>query len=533
MRRFSSYGPVNTSLHFYAPREELIEDAYTKLIGENPGQGGHYITVWAPRQCGKTWIMQEVTKKIKKNGQYEIAILTMERAKEVTDEKKVLDILIKKLQNALEKKLPMIKNIEDLPDLFTKKYFQKPVILVLDEFDALEEVFINRFASIFRDIYVDRTNQGNKTSFEKDCILHSVALIGVRSVLGIENTKGSPFNIQRSLHIPNLDFDEVNRMFQWYEKESGQTVEPEVVKRLYGETAGQPGLTCWFAELLTEGIENHKIPRSRAINSRDFEIIHAAAVYALPNNNILNIISKAREEKNKILLLKMFQTREKLVFKFDDKIINALYMNGVVEKEIEDQTRYYLKFPCPFVQKRLFNFFSHELFNEMGTLTDPFINFDDVVTDTDLNIPNILKLYQTYIDKNKGWLFKDAPRRSDMRIYEAVFHFNLYSYLTSFLENPGGRVIPEFPTGNGKIDLIITYTKQTYGLELKSFTNERDYRDALVKAAKYGKQLNLREIFLVFFIDAVDDKNRRKFEAKYADEGTGVNVVPLFISTGM
>lgn len=45
MRRFSSYGPINNKIHYYAPREELIERAYTQLMGENPAEGGHYITV--------------------------------------------------------------------------------------------------------------------------------------------------------------------------------------------------------------------------------------------------------------------------------------------------------------------------------------------------------------------------------------------------------------------------------------------------------------------------------------------------------
>jgi predicted AAA+ superfamily ATPase len=60
MRRFHSYGPINNKLHYYAPRKELIQRTFTRLIGENPDEGGHYITVWAPRQTGKTWIMQEV-----------------------------------------------------------------------------------------------------------------------------------------------------------------------------------------------------------------------------------------------------------------------------------------------------------------------------------------------------------------------------------------------------------------------------------------------------------------------------------------
>ncbi len=119
-----------------------------------------------------------------------------------------------------------------------------------------------------------------------------------------------------------------------------------------------------------------------------------------------------------------------------------------------------------------------------------------------------------------------------MRIYEAVYHFNLYSYLNEFLRPEGGRVFPEFPTGNGKIDLIVTYAGNRYGIELKSYTNERNYKESLEKAAKYGKQLELTEIFLVFFVESIDDKNRIKYEGDYPGKETGVNVLPIFIETG-
>jgi hypothetical protein len=39
----------------------------------------------------------------------------------------------------------------------------------------------------------------------KDYLLHGMALIGVRAVLGVENVKGSPFNVQRSVHIPEFN----------------------------------------------------------------------------------------------------------------------------------------------------------------------------------------------------------------------------------------------------------------------------------------------------------------------------------------
>ena len=119
-----------------------------------------------------------------------------------------------------------------------------------------------------------------------------------------------------------------------------------------------------------------------------------------------------------------------------------------------------------------------------------------------------------------------------MRIYEAVYHFNLFSYLNAFLKEPGGKVIPEFPTGNGKIDLILFYGKNKYGLELKSFSNERNYKKALEKAARYGKQLELAVIYLVFFVEYIDEEHRKKFEKDYRDIGTNIKVIPVLIETG-
>lgn len=532
MRRFSSYGPVNPKLHYYVPRVDLISIAYNSLIGETPIEGGHYITVWAPRQCGKSWVMLETVEKIKKTGDYEAAIFSMERAKQETDETEVLKVFVEKLQNVFERPFPSIKKIKEIPNLFTKQYFKKPVILILDEFDALHENLINSFAAVFRDIYIGRINERDKDSPEKTILLQGLALVGVRSVLGIENMTGSPFNVQRSLNIPNLTHDEVRELFKWYEKETNHPVEAQVVDRLYYETKGQPGLTCWFGELLTEGFEHYKVDTSSPLTMNEFKRVHIAATDILPNNNILNIISKAKKEPEKSFVLKMFQTDEKIKFRFDDPEINMLFMNGVIDKEEGKDQSYYVKFSCPFVQKRLFNYFSGEIFDEMGQLVEPFTDLDHIITPSDLDIRGVMGLYQKYLDKNKSWLFKDVPRRSDLRVYEAVFHFNLYTFLDEFLRPKKGRVLPEFPTGNGKIDLLIQYGENTYGLELKSFTDQPGFRSALEQAAHYGKQLGLTEIYLITFVEAIDEKNRQIYEKEYQEPQSGVKVKPVFIKTG-
>jgi len=530
MRKFSSYGPPNNKIHYYAPRKALVADALAQLKGDAEEEGGHYITVWASRQTGKSWIMREVVLTLQQESEFDVIILSLQYLSNVTDVNCVAQHIAQELMESLGLEKPTINTLEDFHLLFKRETLNKPLILILDEFDALEQAIIAKLVSVFRHIYNTRQNQANKVSAEKTYLLHGMALIGVRAVLGVENVKGSPFNVQRSLYIPNLTHDEVGYLFNWYQTESGQSIEPEVVERIWYEFQGQPGLTAWLGELLTE---KYNQATTQPLTMAHFEGVYAAALNLLPNNNILNLISKAKQEPYKPLVLELFQTNAKVKFTYDDPIINFLYMNGIVSVEEVSLSENYVKFPCPYTQKRLFNYFARELYHDkMGGLYDPFEDLSDTITEDSLNIPRLLQRYEQYLQANQQLVLKNAPRRGDLRVYEAVFHFHIYLYLTSFLECYHAQVQPEFPTGNGQIDLLIRHAGQLFGLELKSFANQYAYRDALIQAAKYGQQLGMTSVWLVLFIEAVDETNRQRLEVDYTDKKTGVTVFPRFVQTG-
>ncbi len=107
--------------------------------------------------------------------------------------------------------------------------------------------------------------------------------------------------------------------------------------------------------------------------------------------------------------------------------------------------------------------------------------------------------------------------------------FNLY--LARFVQHRRGEVWPEFPTGNGKIDLLIRYSGRLYDIEVKSYSDDYKYRAALQQAARYGRQLGLAKIALAFIVEAIDEANRAKYEAVYVDPNTGVTVTPVFVET--
>ena len=63
MRRFHSYGPVDSRFHYCVERREMVEQCVLQIVGSDE-EGGHYFTIWAPRQTGKTWLMRRAIEKI-------------------------------------------------------------------------------------------------------------------------------------------------------------------------------------------------------------------------------------------------------------------------------------------------------------------------------------------------------------------------------------------------------------------------------------------------------------------------------------
>ena len=77
MRRFTSYGPVESAAHFAVERRELVNQCVEQLVGTPEERGGHYFTIWGPRQTGKTWVMRQAIKAIRERYGDEFIVGTM------------------------------------------------------------------------------------------------------------------------------------------------------------------------------------------------------------------------------------------------------------------------------------------------------------------------------------------------------------------------------------------------------------------------------------------------------------------------
>ncbi len=208
MRRFHSYGPVDCRYHFCIQRKELTARCAEQLVGI-PEEGGHFFTIWAPRQSGKTWLMRQVIQEIRTKYADRFILANVSCQGIIMNEDSHEDGFLKKIPKLmLDGFKTDVKPPETWEEMILffhrqKGLFKKPIILFIDEFDSLLPKVIDRLVTLFRDVYLTKD----------DYYLHGLAMIGVRAVLGVESQRGSPFNIQRSMHVPNFTWEEVEDLF--------------------------------------------------------------------------------------------------------------------------------------------------------------------------------------------------------------------------------------------------------------------------------------------------------------------------------
>jgi AAA-like domain len=527
MRRFSSYGPVDPAREFSVERRDLVERCVGQLV-DDPDMGGHFFTIWAPRQTGKTWIMRRAIEEIRARygDRFRVGSLSMQGVVLDDDdpEEKFFAFVPHRFNLGFGVDAPMPANWDGWTQLFAREggYFDRPVVLCIDEFDSLPKKIIDRLVTLFRDIYMNRERY----------FLHGLALIGVRGVLGVDSARGSPFNVQRSLPIPNLTQAEVVDLFAQYQAESGQVVEPPVADAVFDVTRGQPGLVSWFGELLAE---KYNPGPSVPITAAKFKEVLGAALAVEWNNTILNLVKKARGPYQP-QVVSLF-TDPNVPFVLDQDWCSYLYMNGIIDQAVSpggpspDGPEAVCRFSSPFVQRRLYAALTGDMFGYRGPILalEPIDLLSDVFTPAGLCVPPLLDRYRAYLKRLAArgidpW--KGQPRRADLHLTEAVGHFHLYAWL----QDAVGRrctITPEFPTGNGKVDLVLRAGDARGVIEVKSFVDRYELQQGHAQAAGYAKKLGLAEATLAVFVPVPEAEVPRELSGEVIVDGVKVTVVTI------
>ena len=483
MRHFGTHGPVNKIDNYVVARTERLHDFIRRI------KLGRYIVLFAPRQTGKTTFFQDAIATLETEGTDYFPIhLNFEEYEDLTPdsfyENLTYDLCVA-INRTLQARgdLPsaqltdLLKNPNITDHIAMRRFFEKlptllvsepRIVLIIDEFDGVPEAAAKGLLRSLRRIYL--------SGREVRCP-YSVGIVGVKSIAQLNYDRSiSPFNIQDEFTLPNFTLDQVEELLSQYTTEVGQPFAPDVIEKLYQQTAGQPFLVNRIAQILTEELD---IPKTETIQMQHFSEAQARILIER-NTNIEHLITNIRRDPRfEKMLMRIAFYEQSRRFNLDDDIINELATYGIVGPDAHGMCQIlnpiYL-YRVLQVFQPLINGLEDEYIPEDGP-----IDFTGYITETgELQMLTLIENFTNFIAR-AGFRVLQVPDTPQ----EFVGQYLLFGYLDEFVRMVGATMHLEVPTGRGRTDLIIGYRGRKYIVETKVWRNARAYEAGKQQLAAY------------------------------------------------
>jgi hypothetical protein len=471
MREFNTSGPCDPAQHYTVMREALIAEG-CRLV-----EKGRYFTIFSPRQAGKTTYFQLLFRQLPPQDYLPIWI-SFEGLKKLTD----ADFYFA-LAHFLQRELAVhgitvdqpVTNAFQLQLFFEKLRTQVArLVLVIDEFEAVPAAELSDLLHTLRALY-------HKRQFHA---LHSLMLVGVSTLAELVVSSASPFNIVDQLQISYFTFDETQALIAQYVSESGQPFTPDVIRALYANTQGQPGLLCALCHhLVTKAVPD----RSQPVMMAHFYPTLKHFLTERFDKNILNIVQKAREKP--AFMMSVLFGNTPIPFTLNDPTIAFLYANGVI-----DTVDGNVQIRIPLYSKALLTAFRPLVNGEAEHFTvSVHETLRPFVTPDGLNLHALLDKYRDYVRRRGFRAFNTK------QLKEGAWHYSLDGFINFFIERLGGETFIEVPSGRGRTDILLLYRGQKSVIETKIFSDTTYFEQGKHQLADYLATEGLAEGYYVVF----------------------------------
>jgi len=272
-RSFNVAGPNKTEIHYTLDPESRLPELRRLIDQQN------YFVVHAPRQSGKTTVLETMARKLTAEGRYTAIRFSIEASRPFSHNvieaiKAIIDALRRSVKSLLPESLqPPDDLFQNIPNAATglahvlsewAMRSSRPLVVFFDEIDAIEDDALIAVLHQLRDGYTYRPKN----------FPQSVVLIGMRDVREYRARirpereslgSASPFNIKtESFTLANFSLIEVTALYRLHTDETGQLWTDEAASCAYELTQGQPWLVNALARQI---VERDVVDRSIAITA--------------------------------------------------------------------------------------------------------------------------------------------------------------------------------------------------------------------------------------------------------------------------
>ena len=496
---FNTAGPCLPDEHYMLPPERRLGEVM-ELIDERK-----FFTLHAGRQTGKTTSLMWLQEHLSASGKQRALWVDIQTAREKPDTAVVMTIILHALQNAMKAQFPNdarptdveIEAMLRVPDMAMADYLKKlaaldprPLIVMLDEADALVGAAMVSFLTQLRDGYIQRS----KVPFPS-----SVILVGQRQVrdyaLAEEDRKtvswlgtSSPFNINAEPKtLAPFTPAEVEELLTQHTITTGQRFEPEAIARIVDLGRGHPWLTNAMADqIVRRDVKNRSVPITA-----DHVDAAKETIILERRTHIDSLIARLREPRVRKIIEPML-----IGDQAPDEVINDdfLYVVGLGLLRLIGG-RYEIANP---------------IYREIIPRALSFARQAQIANETAWYVrkDGSLDMGKLMTDWQEFWR-EDGHLAAEGFFYrEAGPQLMLMAFLQRIV-NGGGRIEREYGLGRGALDLIVFWKNDRHVIEVKLRRGPKTEEIALKQLSRYLDRAGLGEGWLVLF-----DMRKRKWDKK-------------------
>ena len=452
MRFFNKTGPCNPRDHYMLPPADRLQCAQLDRYVRDK----LFWVLHAPRQTGKTTFLQSWMRELNARGDVLACYVSVEVCQRASTDD-AMQIIYSALYDAArdvgfpapiaKKRLPQTI-VYDALVRFAECAAPKPLVVLFDEVDVLEEDAMIRFLRLLRKGFTTRGVGRFPVS---------VALVGMRDLRdylteakdGVAPNPGSPFNIKEdSSVIGNFTREHIAALFAQRTEETGQGITDEALAYVWDQSRGQP----W--------IVNSLFGRAtmRVLAEDDFQTVTLAHVQEAREQ-----IIQARETHLDSLNHRMSDPRVRFVME--------TLLSGSQSPDLLQTNAFHLCLDLGLVAMDEENAVSvsnpiyREVLSQHMTYGCQYMlpvrsEFKWQTENGTLDMDSLLREFQ------KFWRRHSEVWESKSDYTEAFPHLLLMAFLQR-ITNGGGRIEREFAAGRGRMDLLVEYEGKSFIIEIK------------------------------------------------------------------
>ncbi|MDX1960648.1 MAG: AAA family ATPase [Leptospiraceae bacterium] len=523
MKEFNITGTCIPEKHYMMDNSKKIHQIVNLI------ERGKYFTINRPRQYGKTTTLFFLEKALKEK--YLLISTSFEGlgdAKFETEESFCSSLFYSFSQGLIYENEEFrqkfqaygkgLKTFEEMSGAFTRfvKECGQKVILLIDEVDRASNhtIFLN-FLGMLRNKYLQR-------EAGKDQTFHSIVLAGVHDVKNIkkklrpdsEGEYNSPWNIATEFKIDmSFSAEDIQTMLdQWKRENEDWVINSKRImdiillsQEIYKFTSGYPFLVSKICKLVEEELD-----RDWSIEG----IQKAINILLAEQNTLFDDLIKNIENNSELseLLFSLLVENEEIDFNLDNPIINKGIMYGIFRRGAQGQ----IILDNKIFEIRIYSYLVSK--QQLSKLSMKKYNYrDNFLDDTgDIKMESILLKFQEFI--------KSTYSDKDIEFYERHGRLLFIAFIKPIINGNGFYYLESQHSYERRSDMIITFNKKEYILELKLWYGAEYHQKGLQQLAHYLESRNQPTGYLVVF-----NFNKNKEFTSIWNEVEGKNIFEVIV----